>query len=90
MKNSLKALLVFGLAAGLLLSAGCKQYKIEVTMNEDGSGMRKVKLTAPTIGDNNLEISLEKFRQAILHAQIRPIVGGVLGDQDDLANAPIL
>ena len=62
MKNSLKALLVFGLAAGLLLSAGCKQYEVEVTMNEDGSCMRMVKLTSPTIGEDNLEISLDKFR----------------------------
>ena len=62
MKNSLKTLLVFGLAAGLLLSAGCKQYKVEMTMNEDGSGMRMVKLTAATIGEDDLDVSLEQFR----------------------------
>ncbi len=62
MKNSLKSLLVFVLAAGLFLSAGCKQYKVEVTMNEDGSGMRMVKLTAPTTGEDDLEVSLERFR----------------------------
>jgi hypothetical protein len=62
MKKSLKTFLTLGIAAILLLSAGCKQYKIEVTMNEDGSGTRKVKLTAPTLGENNLEMTMEDFR----------------------------
>ena len=62
MKNSLKALLVFGLVAGLLLSAGCKQYNVEVTMNGDGTGTRTVKLTAATIGENDLDVSLEQLR----------------------------
>ncbi len=62
MKNSLKALLALVLTVNLLLSAGCKQYKIEVTMNEDGSGMRTVQLSTPTIGEDNLEIGLDEFR----------------------------
>ncbi len=62
MKTYMRTFLVLGFAALLLLAAGCKQYKIEVTMNEDGSGTRKVKLTVPMSGEDNLGMSIEDFR----------------------------
>lgn len=62
MKISPRTLLALGFSILLLLAAGCKQYKIEVTMNEDGSGTRKVKLTIPTSVEDNLEMGIEEFR----------------------------
>ena len=63
MKSKIKSAFMIALAAALLiLSAGCKQYKVEVTVLDDGSGTRNIKLTAPTIGQDDMELSLEEFR----------------------------
>jgi hypothetical protein len=63
MKNSLKTLLVLGFAFGLLFFyTGCKQYKVEMTMNGDGSGTRTVELSMATISEDDFEIGLDEFR----------------------------
>ena len=64
MKISIKSLAVIGILTALLLvSSGCKQYKVEVNVNEDGSGTRMVKLSAATIGENDLDIDIDEFRE---------------------------
>lgn len=62
MKHSQGRWLVILISAGLLvLSTGCKQYSIDVTINEDGSGARLVELSTSTIGEDDLEMSLDEF-----------------------------
>ena len=63
MNISFKPLLILGLVfVLLLLSSGCKQYKVEVTVNEDGSGSRIIQLSTTTIGEGDLEVGLDEFR----------------------------
>jgi len=64
MKNMIKPLIPIGMMIGLLLiSSGCKQYKVEVSLNRDGSGTRTIEMRASTIGEEDFEIELDEFRK---------------------------
>jgi hypothetical protein len=47
----------------LATSSGCKQYKAEVVLNEDGSGRRTLELVSANISEGDLEIGLDEFRR---------------------------
>ena len=61
MKASIKTLILLGLVLGLLISSGCKHYKVEMALDRDGSGTRMIELRASTIGENDFEIELDEF-----------------------------
>ena len=62
MKTRIKLPIMIGIALGLIVLSGCKQYKIAVDLNEDGSGTRSIELRASTIGEDEFEIELDDFR----------------------------
>lgn len=62
MRTSIKLLIMTGIMLGLVFSSGCKQYKVEMTLDKDGSGTRVIELRASTIGEDNFEVEIEDFR----------------------------
>lgn len=55
--------LLFILAVGLpvLMFAGCKEYNVEVTVEPDGGGHRKVELNATSVAQASVEPAYEEF-----------------------------
>jgi hypothetical protein len=55
--------LCYFLAIGILsvLCAGCKEYNVEVTVEPDGGGHRKVELTATSVAQASVEPAYEEF-----------------------------
>ena len=61
-RTTIKLLITTGIIIGLLVISGCKQYKVRMTLNEDGSGTRSIELRASTIGENDFEIEMKDLR----------------------------
>ena len=63
MKISMKSLAAIGIIAGIFFaSPGCKEYKVDVVLNGDGTGTRTAEMRASTIGEDDFEIGLDEFR----------------------------
>jgi hypothetical protein len=63
MRTRIKLPIMIGIALGLLVLSGCKQYKVDVTLNEDGSGTRSIEMRASIIGEDDFQIELDEFRK---------------------------
>jgi hypothetical protein len=63
MRASIKSLILAGVVIALLLSSGCKQYKVVVSLNRDGTGTRTIEMRGSTIGEDDFEIELDEFRK---------------------------
>jgi hypothetical protein len=61
MRTPIKALTVIGIALGLLLTSGCKHYKVEMALDKDGTGTRRIELRASTFGEDDFELELDDF-----------------------------
>ncbi len=61
--NNLKLTLVIILGSLFLFSYGCKDYKVDVKLNPDGSGERTVELSMKELSEGGLEIEADEFRK---------------------------